>query len=111
MANSDTGGVYPVGTIIQHLPDEAMVKRHSGFSPETKDWEFFLLTLSAEGTTFASRGPDISTMGSTCASCHVLADDQWDFVCNTSKDHGGTACGSFDFSQMQRDNAADPRCN
>src|SRR5690606_25805455 len=34
VAQNPEGGTYPVGTILQHLPTEAMVKRRAGFSPE-----------------------------------------------------------------------------
>src|SRR4051812_47951889 len=34
-------GTYPVGTIIQLAPQEAMVKRRVGFDPKSRDWEFF----------------------------------------------------------------------
>ena len=114
VANNPAGGVYPVGTILQHLPTEAMVKRRAGFSPETKDWEFFLLTLSADGTTtIAERGPNISTsMGQTCTSCHVKADDAYDFVCNTWAEHGGAGDCGFDFmpSFLDQQLASDTRC-
>ena len=33
VARSKSGGVYPVGTVIQLIPTEAMVKRHKGYSP------------------------------------------------------------------------------
>ncbi len=114
VAENPEGGVYPVGTIIQHLPTEAMVKRKAGFSPETRDWEFFLLTLGQDGTTtIMNRGTtEISTMGSTCASCHSMADPQWDFVCNTYGESGAGNCG-FDFGPQQLDPpiANDPRCD
>jgi hypothetical protein len=113
VAESPTGGTYPVGTILQHLPTEAMVKRAAGFSPETKDWEFFLLDLSADGTTIAERGTtELETsMGQTCASCHSMAPEQWDFVCNTYGNEGGGDCG-FDFMDSFLDDqlATDPRC-
>jgi hypothetical protein len=114
VANNPAGGVYPVGTILQHFPTEAMVKRKAGYSPETKDWEFFLLTLNQDGTTtIASRGPDITTMGQTCASCHVKADAAFDFVCNTWAEHGGAGNCGFELGAAQLDGpiAMDPRCN
>lgn len=115
VANSATGGVYPVGTVIQHLPTEAMVKRATGFSPETRDWEFFLLELSSDGmTTIAERGTtEIQTsMGQTCVSCHSMPPEQWDFVCNTWADSGGGDCG-FDFMDdfLDQQLATDTRCN
>jgi hypothetical protein len=115
VANSPIGGVYPVGTILQHLPTEAMVKRRAGFSPETKDWEFFLLTLSADGvTTIAERGTtELETsMGQTCASCHIKATPEYDFVCNTWAEHGGAGNCGFDFTQdfLDMQLASDTRC-
>src|SRR5262249_60416159 len=41
----DVSGGYPVGTILQLFPAEAMVKRKPGFNPEGGDWEFFKLSL------------------------------------------------------------------
>jgi hypothetical protein len=114
VANDPEGGTYPVGTLIQHLPTEAMVKRRGGFSPETKDWEFFLLQLSADGqTTIAERGTtDISTSsGQTCSSCHAMAADEFDFICNTWAEQSGSDCG-FDFmdSFLDMQLASDTRC-
>jgi len=110
VAQNPAGGVYPVGTIIQHLPTEAMVKRYEGFSPDTKDWEFFLLQLSADGATISQRGTtEITTMGNTCVSCHSAVADEFDFICNTWADATDDDCG-FDFSEQQL-NANDPRCD
>ncbi|HEY3498369.1 MAG TPA: hypothetical protein VGK73_26930 [Polyangiaceae bacterium] len=113
-AENDEGAVFPVGTVIQHLPNEAMVKRRAGFSAETKDWEFFVLTLSAQGTTIAQRGTtDVETsMGATCVSCHTDVPDQYDFICNTWGDSGDGTCG-FNLSDMQlmQQEASDPRCD
>ncbi|MFO7177225.1 MAG: hypothetical protein DIU78_000875 [Pseudomonadota bacterium] len=114
VAQSGTG-TYPVGTVIQHLPTEAMVKRRKGFSPETMDWEFFLLQLSPQGeVTIQERGTtEIKTsMGQTCASCHSKAPEQFDFVCNTWGATGSGNCG-FDFMEnfLNMQLASDPRCN
>ncbi len=75
VARSAKGGVYPVGTIIQLIPQEAMVKRAKGFSPATKDWEFFSLDVSATGTKILSRGGAkvVNRFGGSCASCHSAA--------------------------------------
>ncbi len=53
VARSEEGGDYPVGTVLQLIPNEAMVKRAAGFSAETHDWEVFALDVSAEGTTIS----------------------------------------------------------
>lgn len=88
VARSPKGGRYPVGTIIQLVPQEAMVKRGAGWNSATNDWEFFFLDVSPEGTTIATRGADevVNRFGGNCASCHVLAEPKWDLVCD--KDRG-----------------------
>jgi hypothetical protein len=88
IARSAEGGTYPVGTIIQLIPQEAMVKRAPGFSPSTNDWEFFSLDVSAAGTRILSRGGAevVNRFGDSCASCHSAARARFDFVCG--HDHG-----------------------
>ncbi|HET6951999.1 MAG TPA: hypothetical protein VFI47_16575 [Acidimicrobiales bacterium] len=89
VAESEEGGTYPVGTIIQLIPQEAMVKRAAGFDPDANDWEFFTLQATAEGTTILSRGGAevVNTLsGSPCVSCHGAAEPQFDFVCENT--HG-----------------------
>jgi hypothetical protein len=46
IANSETGGVYPAGSVVQLVPGEVMIKHEAGFSPATKGWEFFELDVS-----------------------------------------------------------------
>jgi hypothetical protein len=88
VAGNAAGGVYPVGTIIQLVPQEAMVKRRKGWSPATNDWEFFFLGTSATGTEILTRGKAdiVNRFGGNCADCHSLADARFDFVCE--QDHG-----------------------
>ena len=88
VANSPDGGVYPVGTIIQLVPQEAMVKRRAGWNAGSHDWEFFSLDTSATGTTILTRGatPVLNRFGLDCLSCHAQAGAEWDLVCE--KDHG-----------------------
>jgi len=88
VANAPKGGTYPVGTILQLVPQEAMVKRRKGFDPATKDWEFFFLTTDATGTKIVTRGSDdvVNRFGGNCAACHAAADDRFDMVCE--HDHG-----------------------
>src|SRR5690242_1155497 len=47
---------YPVGTFLQLIPTEAMVKHPRDRFPGTHGWEFFALDLSPTGTTIKSRG-------------------------------------------------------
>jgi hypothetical protein len=88
VAESPDGGAYPVGTIIQLVPQEAMVKRHKGFDPATRDWEFFFLETTANGTRIVSRGTDdvVNRFGGNCASCHSAAQPRFDMVCEQT--HG-----------------------
>lgn len=89
VANDPEGGTYPVGTIIQLIPQEAMVKRGGGFDPTANDWEFFELDVSAEGTVIHQRGrAEIENrFGSgSCADCHAVAGETFDFVCEDT--HG-----------------------
>lgn len=89
VAESPDGGVYPVGTVIQLIPQEAMVKRAPGFDPDSNDWEFFTLDATAEGTTILTRGGSEVVngfSGLSCASCHSAAEPEFDFVCEDT--HG-----------------------
>lgn len=109
VANDAAGGVYPVGTVIQLVPQEAMVKRVAGFDPASNDWEFFSLDVSPQGTTIVTRGGAevINRFGGTsCADCHKKADPKWDFVCEL--DHGcdPLPIGDDVIAAVQR---ADPR--
>ena len=49
-------GQYPPGSVVQLVPGEVMVKHPKGYSEVTKDWEFFELEVSPEGTTIGKRG-------------------------------------------------------
>jgi hypothetical protein len=89
VANSPTGGEYPVGTIIQLVPFEAMVKRARGWNAATRDWEFFTFDISSAGTSIFARGTTNVVNrqdGDTCLGCHMLARPEWDMICET--DHG-----------------------
>lgn len=109
VAASAEGGVYPVGTIIQLVAGEAMVKRRAGFSPETQDWEFFLLDVQPDGTTTINmRGTtEVSNQVGTCLSCHEFAEMRFDMVC-----HEGHGCNPLPFTpeELEAFQNMDPRC-
>tara|TARA_R110002110_G_scaffold40517_2_gene129670 strand:- start:1261 stop:1899 length:639 start_codon:yes stop_codon:yes gene_type:complete len=88
VASAEEGGVYPVGSVVQLVPTEVMVKRETGFNPVTKDWEYFDLDISPEGTRIRVRGADEvkNRFGNSCQDCHVKAAPQFDLICKT--DHG-----------------------
>jgi hypothetical protein len=101
-------GRYPVGTLIQLVPFEAMVKRHAGYSPSTNDWEFFSLDVSAEGTTILARGAKdvVNRFGGNCASCHQAARPEFDFVCDEDNGCEPLPIGDDLILQLQQ---SDPR--
>jgi hypothetical protein len=108
VANSPRGGTYPVGTIIQLVPQEAMVKREKGFSPATRDWEFFFLSVSSAGTTIEKRGTAdvVNRFGGNCASCHQAASARFDGVCEQNHGCAPLPIGPDVFRAIQE---SDPR--
>lgn len=101
------GRRVPVGTIVQLVPFEAMVKRAKRWGPETNGWEFFQLRPSATGTTIVSRGADaVNFLGGSCVTCHQAA-RRFDFVCE--KTHGCVVL-PLDDSDIAELQASDPRC-
>ena len=108
VANSPKGGLYPVGTIIQLVPQEAMVKRQKGFSPTTRDWEFFFLSVTPMGTTIEKRGTAdvVNRFGGNCASCHQGAAPRFDGVCEENHGCAPLPIGPDVFHAIQE---SDPR--
>ena len=109
VADSKSGGTYPVGTVIQLIPLEAMVKRREGWDPSTGDWEFFSLSVAATETTILQRGgADVqNSFGGNCFECHSMAAPQWDLVCEDS--HGCEPLGIPD-EVIQSLQDGDTRC-
>jgi len=68
-------GQFPEGTLLQLIPNEAMVKQQKGFSPGTNDWEFFALDTDKDGTKIVSRGAEEvnNFLGLNCFECHKAA--------------------------------------
>ena len=99
---------YPVGTILQLVPFEAMVKHPREKFPNTNGWEFFSLDVSEAGTKIKDRGDNVVNVsqGVTCLSCHQPA-ARFDFVCE--KGHG-CAPIPFDDQKIGELQSADPRC-
>lgn len=87
-ANEPGSAPYPVGSVVQLVPTEAMVKREEGFSPVSHDWEFFELGVTPEGTTIDVRGTSeaVNRFGGNCLTCHLQAEAQFDLICE--QDHG-----------------------
>lgn len=109
VANSEDGGVYPPGSVVQLVPSEVMVKHGKGWNAATRDWEFFELDVSPEGSSIRNRGfvDVVNKFGGNCFGCHVQARPEWDLICE--KDHG---CDPIPVTaeQILAIQEADPRC-
>jgi len=99
---------YPVGTILQLVPFEAMVKHPRNKFPRTNGWEFFALEVSGTSTRIRDRSGNVVNLsqGVTCLSCHQPA-IRFDFVCE--KGHG-CAPIPFDDQKIVELQRADSRC-
>ncbi len=101
------GRRVPVGTIVQLVPFEAMVKRAKRWSPDTKGWEFFQLRVSPAGTQIVSRGADaVNFLGGSCVTCHRAA-ERFDFMCEQGRGCVVLPLSDADVAALQ---AGDPRC-
>ena len=109
VAQSSVGGVYPPGSVVQLVPTEVMVKRETGFSPVTKDWEFFELDVDKQGSSIRKRGfAEVNNrFKKNCFACHLAAKPEWDMICE--KDHG---CEKLPIPQhvITAIQKTDPRC-
>jgi hypothetical protein len=104
-------GRYPVGTIIQLVPFEAMVKRGGSFCPSGNGWEFFALDLTGtQEVLIRSRGCEevVNFFNQvSCLSCHGKAEEKYDFVCD-----GNHGCDPLGVPQelIRSIQEGDPRC-
>jgi hypothetical protein len=113
VAMSQTGELpdkgYPVGTILQVLPGEAMIKRRHGFNPEGDDWEFVRLIPMADGSTQIradGKGEVTNALGS-CQGCHKALAQHFDLVCGFVVGASGLGLTEEQLANLQ---ASDPRC-
>ena len=109
VAESTDGGIYPPGSVLQLVPTEVMVKHRPGWNAATRDWEFFELDVSSEGSSIRNRGfvDVVNRFGGNCFACHVKAEPKYDLVCE--RDHG---CDDIPITreQIAAIQVADPRC-
>jgi hypothetical protein len=108
VAASSAGGAFPAGSLLSLVPNEVMIKHREGWNPATNDWEFFLLDVSAQGTSIIARGgEEVSNSAGSCFGCHQLARPEWDLVCGSN--HG---CAPIPFTreQIRGVQSGDPRC-
>ena len=102
-------GVYPVGSVLQLMPNEVMVKHEKGYNPATRDWEFFWIDNTKEGSKIFTRGfADVNNrLGLNCFTCHTKAQEQFDFVCETENGCDPIPVTRAMFGALAR---TDPRC-
>jgi hypothetical protein len=111
-ARSAAGGTFPVGTFVQLVPNEAMVKRGKGYSAASDDWEFFALDTSATGTTISMSGGTsaVTNFVGSCLGCHGGAKPQFDLVCGDADGGSSHGCAPLPLSGQILMGTADPRC-
>ena len=109
VAESAQPGTYPVGSVLQLVPTEVMVKREKGFNPATRDWEFFELEVSKEGTRIRTRGfAEVNNrFGGNCLGCHIKARPEWDLICDINHKCDPIPITRNMSGALQR---TDPRC-
>jgi hypothetical protein len=108
VAQAATGN-YPVGSVLQLVPTEVMVKREKGFNADTRDWEFIELNIAPASSTIRVRGvQDVNNrFGGNCFGCHVKAQPQFDLVCDNNHGCDGIPITRAMSGALQR---TDPRC-
>ena len=106
--NQERGKQYPVGTILQIFPGEAMVKRGPEFDPANNNWEYLELDVSAQGSSIRRRGRDdvVNRFNGNCFNCHAAA-REFDFICGDN--HGCIALPIAD-ELILLSQELDPRC-
>lgn len=109
IAESTDGGVYPPGSVVQLVPTEVMVKHNPGWNSATRDWEFFELDVTADGSSIINRGftDVVNRFGGNCFACHVKAEPKYDLICEQ-----GHGCDTIPITRevIAGIQAADPRC-
>ena len=57
------------------MPNEVMIKQQKGYSPATRDWEFFWIDVDKNGSKIYTRGfAEVNNrFGLNCFTCHIKA--------------------------------------
>lgn len=102
-------GDYPEGSVVQLMPNEVMVKLNKGFNSATRDWEFFWIDIDKNGQKIFTRGfAEVNNrLNLNCFTCHVKAEPQYDFICETGHGCDPIPVTKAMFGALQR---TDPRC-
>jgi hypothetical protein len=100
------GMSLPLGTVVQALSNEAVVKRGGGFDPEHGDWEFFSLQPEPGRTRILSRGKSAFNVAGNCRDCHAHA-RRHDLLCSAAHECPPPGLRNEHFIWTQW---TDPRC-
>jgi hypothetical protein len=103
------GQEYPVGTIIQLFPFEAMATRGAGFNPEGHGWEFLRLGVTKKNRSeiLARGGAEVANAFGSCQGCHSTGQaPAFDLVC---EGHGAVSL-PLSAAQIEALQLQDPRC-
>jgi hypothetical protein len=100
---------YPVGTILQLFPFEAMIKRPRRFNRDGHGWEFVRLNLTSDGVTevLESGKGEVANRFGSCQGCHARLAPDHDLVCEFTVGTSGLGLTDAQVAAIQ---AADPRC-
>ena len=100
---------YPVGTILQLFPFEAMIKRRRGFNRDGHGWEFVRLSISNDGVTqvLATGKGEVENRFGSCQGCHTQLAPDHDLVCEFTVGTSGLGLTDAQVAAIQ---ATDPRC-
>ena len=95
--------------MVQVMPNEVMIKQQKGYSPATRDWEFFWIDLDKNGAKIFTRGfAEVNNrLNLNCFACHVKARPEHDFICETEHGCDPIPVTKAMFGALQR---TDPRC-
>lgn len=105
------GKGLPVGTVLQLVPQEAMVMRGGKFNRDGHGWEYFSLNPKSDGTSeILARGTSEVTGAVThtsCQTCHERFAADHDAICEFVIGTAGIGLTDDFLSIIQN---ADPRC-
>src|SRR5262249_724792 len=101
----------PVGTIVQLVPFEALVKRGGKFNRDGHGWEYFSLNPKTDGTTEILKRGGAEVLGAfthtSCQNCHERLAAQHDAICEFVQGTEGIGLTDDLLAVLQN---SDPRC-
>jgi hypothetical protein len=86
-----------------------MIKQQKGFNPTTRDWEFFAIDVSKDGSRIYQHGFENvnNRFGMSCFACHQQAREEFDLICEEEQGCAPIPITRPMFRALQK---TDPRC-